>query len=188
MAGALRLSILYFDPFHLLLLGFEFSFVAYELSTMASRIGKHESGTDGLDYSHRERVASHYTASVQNKASLLRVIYCHLGLAVLAVIHMAFQYLNGGLKLWEPIWMVTAASCILAVLALPRNQVYLLALFAGTNLLLGLGCCVYGIHTSFLAGDFVCLFGCCVGNAIHILEAFYVKNLLVASTQWKTKR
>jgi len=42
----------------------------YQKRTMASRDGPRAVGTDGSDFSHRQRVASHYRESVQWKAKL----------------------------------------------------------------------------------------------------------------------
>ena len=48
--------------------------------------GQHVSGTDGMDYQHRERVASQYAVSATNKTRLKRLVLVHymLGAAHLA--------------------------------------------------------------------------------------------------------
>ena len=43
---------------------------SYSFEIMASRDGPRASGTDGSDFTHRQRVASHYKESVQWKAKL----------------------------------------------------------------------------------------------------------------------
>ena len=45
---------------------------------MASRAGPRATGTDGSDFTHRERVASHYKESVLWKAKLKYSIIPHL--------------------------------------------------------------------------------------------------------------
>lgn len=154
---------------------------------MASRVGRHEAGTDGLDYSHRERVATHYTASVQNKARLLKTVYCHLALSVLVLIHIAVNF-TVGVQIWEAAWLVTAASCVLAILALPRNQVTMLYVFGVINCAHGFGCCSYGMYTSIVeGGDVTVILGCSVAVVIHSLEVFYARKLVSSSTQWKKR-
>ena len=49
---------------------------------MASRGGKMVSGTDGMDYQHRERVAGQYGVSATNKARLKLLCVLHLGMGV----------------------------------------------------------------------------------------------------------
>ena len=43
---------------------------------MASRFGQRASGSDGSDYAHREKVASHYKQSVQWKKNLKYLLVC----------------------------------------------------------------------------------------------------------------
>ena len=45
---------------------------------MASRIGKRAEGSDGSDFAHRERVATHYERSVRFKKNLQRVLCTQL--------------------------------------------------------------------------------------------------------------
>ena len=51
---------------------------------MASRGGKHVSGTDGMDYFHRERVADQYSVSASGKSRLKLLCVVHL---LLGVVH-----------------------------------------------------------------------------------------------------
>lgn len=61
-----------------------FSLAFYTLShvdiiaIMASRDGPRAVGTDGSDFSHRQRVASHYKESVQWKGKLKACLCFHL--------------------------------------------------------------------------------------------------------------
>ena len=52
---------------------------------MSSR-GQHVSGTDGMDYQHRERVASQYAVSATNKTRLKMLVAVHY---VLGAAHLA---------------------------------------------------------------------------------------------------
>ena len=49
---------------------------------MASRDGPRAAGTDGSDFTHRQRVASHYKESVQWKGKMKACLYFHLVLIV----------------------------------------------------------------------------------------------------------
>ena len=61
---------------------------------MASRDGPRASGTDGSDFSHRQRVASHYKESVLWKGKLKACLCLHLFLIVAAGSWIAAAY-NG---------------------------------------------------------------------------------------------
>lgn len=55
------------------------------LGNMASRAGKRAAGTDGSDFSHRQRVADHYQKSVTLKKRLKTVIPVQLLCMILAL-------------------------------------------------------------------------------------------------------
>ena len=56
---------------------------------MASRSGAYVQGTDGTDFYHRERVASHYKLSVVWKEKIKYSLIPHLFLAFLGVLWVA---------------------------------------------------------------------------------------------------
>ena len=52
---------------------------------MAARAGPRAAGTDGSDFKHREKVASHYQESVHIKAKIRKSLVPHMFLTVLAL-------------------------------------------------------------------------------------------------------
>jgi hypothetical protein len=59
---------------------------------MSSRTGPRASGTDGSDFSHREKVASHYKDSVKWKSKLKLNLSLHLLFVVLGAIWSVLGY------------------------------------------------------------------------------------------------
>ena len=59
---------------------------------MSSRAGPRASGTDGSDFSHREKVASHYKDSVKWKSKLNLNLSLHLLCIVLGAIWSALGH------------------------------------------------------------------------------------------------
>lgn len=53
---------------------------------MAGREGPRAKGTDGSDYAHREKVASHYQESVELKSRLKLLLYAQAALTVLCLV------------------------------------------------------------------------------------------------------
>lgn len=73
--------------------------------------GQHVSGTDGMDYQHRERVASQYAVSATNKTRLKRLVLVHymLGAAHLArLLPSLIKLLN--LEIVMPVSLVTVTA------------------------------------------------------------------------------
>ena len=62
----------------------EIIFVLSDITKMASRGGKMVAGTDGMDFTHRERVADQYSVSASNKSRLKLLAITHL---LLGVVH-----------------------------------------------------------------------------------------------------
>jgi hypothetical protein len=62
------------------------------LFKMSSRTGPRASGTDGSDFSHREKVASHYKDSVKWKSKLKLNLSLHLLCVVLGAIWSVLGY------------------------------------------------------------------------------------------------
>lgn len=52
---------------------------------MAGRVGPRAAGTDGSDFTHRERVATHYQTSVILKSRLKYVLYAQSVIAILCL-------------------------------------------------------------------------------------------------------
>ena len=66
--------------------------IVQHILIMASRDGPRAVGTDGSDFTHRQRIASHYKDSVQWKAKLKACLCLHafLNLCAIAWIAAAF--------------------------------------------------------------------------------------------------
>lgn len=61
---------------------------------MASRGGPRADGTDGSDFTHRQRIVSHYKESVKLKAKLKYCIGLHLMLVLCMGLWTALAYME----------------------------------------------------------------------------------------------
>ncbi|XP_069020345.1 protein jagunal homolog 1-B [Embiotoca jacksoni] len=97
---------------------------------MASRAGPRAAGTDGSDFQHRERVASHYQMSVALKSEIRKLNIAHVLIWVL----MAAQVIVSQLSLvshkvvaspyqWEYPYLLSIIPTVFSFLALPRNNI-----------------------------------------------------------------
>ncbi|XP_014878503.1 protein jagunal homolog 1-B isoform X2 [Poecilia latipinna] len=97
---------------------------------MTSRAGPRASGTDGSDFQHRERVASHYQMSVALKSEIRKLNIVHVLIWVL----MAAQVTVSQLSLvshkvvaspyqWEYPYLLSIVPTVFSFLALPRNNI-----------------------------------------------------------------
>jgi len=133
---------------------------------MASRSGVRPTGSDGADYGHRERVASHYHTSAANKSRLRFVIYLHFMLVVLMLLRLSPNILlmanvkppafllSIGLpdpSIWEYAWVVSVLPCFFGLAALGRNRTFVLRQFSIGTALFALTPVVWGIVS--LSGD-----------------------------------
>ncbi|XP_005937388.1 protein jagunal homolog 1-B isoform X1 [Simochromis diagramma] len=106
---------------------------------MASRAGPRAAGTDGSDYQHRERVASHYQMSVSLKSEIRKLNIVHLLIWVLMAAQLSvFSFLSqvtvSQLNLvshkvvaspyqWEYPYLLSIIPTVFSFLALPRNNI-----------------------------------------------------------------
>uniref|UniRef100_G3PMK1 Jagunal homolog 1 n=1 Tax=Gasterosteus aculeatus aculeatus TaxID=481459 RepID=G3PMK1_GASAC len=99
-------------------------------TAMASRAGPRAAGTDGSDFQHRERVASHYQMSVALKSEIRKLNIVHALIWVL----MAAQVTVSQLSLvshkvvaspyqWEYPYFLSIIPLVFSFLALPRNKI-----------------------------------------------------------------
>jgi len=108
---------------------------------MASKTGPRALGSDGSDFMHRERVASHYKASATNKSRLKVFIFLHLLLWVFMVFRLSTSlFVTLGFRppaylqrlrlpksqLWEYVWLVTILPCLFGLFALRKNRIFLM--------------------------------------------------------------
>lgn len=112
---------------------------------MASRGGAVIAGSDGSDFSHRERIASHYEISVLNKGRLSAAIFCHLLLAIALLLKLLPFVLDRGLGVfvlaveewevpeplnWELFWLAGCLSTLVGLHAIRRNSQRCLQVYA----------------------------------------------------------
>ncbi|XP_018021196.1 protein jagunal isoform X2 [Hyalella azteca] len=121
---------------------------------MASKRGPTVEGTDGTDFVHRERVATHYQISewtlkkpvsphVLNKSRLRKCIFCHLLLALLMLTKLMpdiFDRLDIFIleieelevpvpHKWEYIWLLGSIASFLGLSAIKKNRSILLQVY-----------------------------------------------------------
>jgi len=112
---------------------------------MASRRGPLVDGTDGSDFGHREKVATHYQISVASKNFLRKGIFVHLLLGTLMVLKLV-PYLLDSLNIfilhleeleipepltWELWWLVGCCSSFVGLNAIKKNNSTLLQAYIG---------------------------------------------------------
>jgi hypothetical protein len=103
-------------------------------------------GTDGSDFKHRERIATHYHVSLETKSRLRLLIYLHFVLAFLVL----FQIINYHISLittiktprphlWQYIWFLTVIPSICGLISMNRNHIFLMKIFFRGTVTFGLG-------------------------------------------------
>ena len=153
---------------------------SYSLLEMAARIGPRAQGTDGSDFTHRERVATHYQQSAEMKAKLRRVLQTQMlvalmCLAVCLVVH----------------YDVPSIVCIVGYaigipichFALNRNDTTLINLYGTSLSVLGVFPMAYTIYLFFWTGGlksyrFVRLFEAFMVIAVNCGAMHLAKNLM----------
>ncbi|XP_053722463.1 protein jagunal homolog 1-B [Synchiropus splendidus] len=97
---------------------------------MASKDGPRASGTDGSDFQHRERVASHYQMSVALKREVRKLNIVHLVVWFLIAAQVVVSQLSlvshktvASPYRWEYPYLLSIAPTIFSFLALPRNNI-----------------------------------------------------------------
>ncbi|CAG7835580.1 unnamed protein product [Allacma fusca] len=112
---------------------------------MASRGGPMVEGTDGTDFMHRQRVASQYSLSAQNKSRLKTCIFCHLLLFFVMVLKISPVILDRldiflleieELEIpkplfWELWWCVSAPVAFIGLSSMRRNDVKAVQIYMG---------------------------------------------------------
>ncbi|XP_074861732.1 protein jagunal homolog 1 isoform X2 [Carettochelys insculpta] len=183
---------------------------------MASRTGPRPAGTDGSDFRHRERVASHFRMSVALKSEIKKLIYVQVAIWLLLVAQMSV----GHLKLlphdqvampyqWEYPYLLSIIPSLFGLMSFPRNNIsYLVLSMIGTGLF-SVAPLIYGSMEMFPAAQqlyrhgkaYRFIFGfsavsvmyLVVGVAVqvHAWQLYYSKKLLdswFTSTQEKKKK
>ena len=103
-------------------------------------------GTDGSDFQHRERVASHYHVSVETKSRLRVLIYLHFLLAFLVLFQVVTYHVplittltTPRPHLWQYAWLMTIIPSVCGLMAINKNDVRLMKVFFRGTVLFGLG-------------------------------------------------
>ncbi|XP_053273432.1 protein jagunal homolog 1-B [Pleuronectes platessa] len=123
---------------------------------MASRAGPRAAGTDGSDFEHRERVASHYQMSVALKSEVRKLNIVHVLIWVL----MAAQVTVSQLGLvsykvvatpyqWEYPYLLSIVPTVFSFLALPRNNISYLVISMISGGLFCIAPLIYGSMEMF---------------------------------------
>lgn len=97
---------------------------------MASRAGPRAAGTDGSDFKHREKVASHYQMSASLKSELKKLTVVHLFIWLLVAAQVAVSHLNlvshdlvALPYQWEYPYLLSLLPSLIGALAMPKNNI-----------------------------------------------------------------
>ncbi|CAH1798210.1 unnamed protein product [Owenia fusiformis] len=135
---------------------------------MSSRSGAWAVGSDGSDFLHRERVASHYKTSATNKSRLKSIIVLHFLMAALMFARLSRYLLKYfGMtppfflrklvipqpEMWEMIWCLSTLASIFGWMGLPKNKSIMLQQYAIGTILFGLCPVLYAAYD--LSDDFI---------------------------------
>ena len=131
---------------------------------MASSSGKRALGTDGSDFSHRERVASRYQRSPQLKKVLQRLI-------VIQVFCWAFT-VTVSLVTWDvPSLLAVVGYCIsipAGWTSLQRNNITLINIYGVSSSLLGIFPMGFTLYSYLWSG------GIASHHVLRLIEAFLI--------------
>jgi hypothetical protein len=103
-------------------------------------------GTDGSDFQHRERIATHYHVSLETKSRLRLLIYLHFVLALLVLFQIITYHLplittikTPQPHLWQYIWLLTIIPSICGLISMNKNHIFLMKIFFRGTVTFGLG-------------------------------------------------
>lgn len=128
---------------------------------MSSRSGPRATGSDGMDFLHRERVAGHYKTSATNKWRMKFVSILHIFLLLLMLARLSTSlFVMFGfrppsmlqrMKLprgnsWEFAWLMSGAATLVGLMALRRNKIVLLKQYMLGIITFGLGPVFYALY------------------------------------------
>ncbi|KAI1301673.1 Protein jagunal [Halotydeus destructor] len=130
---------------------------------MASRNGPIATGTDGTDFLHRQRVASHYQVSAVNKSRLKFCIYLHYVLFLVMLAKLSPDLLDRldifvleieelfipKPNLWEWIWASSILFTWTGFKAIRKNNVTSMKIYAVMNFVLSMCPILYALGYYF---------------------------------------
>ncbi|XP_030637645.1 protein jagunal homolog 1-B [Chanos chanos] len=183
---------------------------------MASRAGPRATGTDGSDFQHRERVASHYQMSVALKGEIRKLNYAHIVVWVLVMAQVVVSQLKlvshnmvSAPYQWEYPYLLSVIPTVFSFMALPKNNISYLVISMISAGLFCIAPIIYGgmemfpvAQQAFRHGKvYRYIFGfsavsvmylvLVIGVQVHAWQIYYSKKLLDAwftSTQEKKKK
>lgn len=151
---------------------------------MASSVGPRAKGSDGSDFSHRERVASHYKVSAEMKPKLRRVLVLQLVCAAMCLsVGLVIRYDFPSLICFSGY----VFGLPLAFYALKHNSATCINLYGVCCSVLGVFPCVYVVYLSFWTGAlehyrYVRLSVCVAVVLANMFGMFCAKHLMAAWT------
>ncbi|XP_042190571.1 protein jagunal homolog 1-A [Callorhinchus milii] len=183
---------------------------------MASRAGPRATGTDGSDFQHRERVASHYQMSVALKMKIKKLIIAHLVIWTLLVLQVFVSHMkivsHDLVALpyqWEYPYILSIIPSFFGFISFPRNNISYLVISMISIGLFSIAPLIYGSMEMFPVAQqlyrhgkaFRFIFGysavavmysvLAIAVQLHSWQIYYSKKLLdswFTSTQEKKKK
>ena len=158
---------------------------------MASRTGFRPKGTDGSDFSHRERVAEHIKISAQTKPKLKRVVRLQIPLLVLCLtVGLLVKYDYPSLLCFSGY----LAAIPLGFFALDKNSSTYMNMYGVCCSMLGVFPMTYLLYLSLWTGmvseyRYLRIAEALMVVSVNVCGMFFAKQLLVAwSVGTSTKR
>lgn len=157
---------------------------------MTSRTGARPTGTDGSDFSHREKVATHYKQSAELKPKLSRVLKLQLLCSIMCLV-------LGVLVRYDYASLICVCGYALGLpcahQALKRNGYTYINMYGCCCSLLGVFPMVYVLYTSLWTGmvdayRYPRLALAIVVILVNTVGMYIAKNLMSAWTTASTKR
>lgn len=103
-------------------------------------------GTDGSDFQHRERIATHYRVSTETKPRFRTLIYIHFLLAFIVLSQIITYHLSlissidiPRPHLWQYAWLISILTSLSGLLSLNKNRILLMKIFFYGTITFGLG-------------------------------------------------
>ncbi|XP_067266610.1 protein jagunal homolog 1-A [Chanodichthys erythropterus] len=183
---------------------------------MTSRAGPRAAGTDGSDFKHREKVASHYQMSASLKSEIKKLTVVHFFIWILVASQVAVSHLNlvshdlvAMPYQWEYPYLLSLLPSFIGALAMPKNNISYLVISMISAGLFSVAPLIFGAMEMFPLAQqlyrhgkaYRFIFGfsavsvmyllMVIAVQVHAWQIYYSKKLLDAwfnSTQEKKKK
>ena len=157
---------------------------------MASSVGPRAQGSDGSDFSHRERVASHYRVSAEMKPKLKKVLMLQFLCAAMCLsvaIVARFDFLS------FLCFFGYAVGLPMAFYALKHNSAFCINIYGVCCSVLGVFPCMYILYMSLWSGAiqqyrYIRIALCVAVIMTNFMGMFCAKQLLAAWSPSSTSR